>query len=299
MRICRHCGAEFISDYTFCPTCGSALTETDLDHNKIQPEKKPVDKKKKSIIVGCILAVIVIAGILFAITSPKELQLNNGNPIEIYVNDVADVSVYGDGLSEADYQAIVWTTDNGDVLTVNDGKIKGLYSSDSFNEISEEGEEDMDPCSCTTYVRATIDKGIKKWEGSAEVTISLEPVSVKSGTIIKEPAGARISSFKVTAAESYNTYIYLKSTTKKSNDMSFIVKKGETTTVYVPADTYNIYYANGDTWYGGKYTFGPQTTYRKDSKSLDFYTYTWTLELESTNGNTTSEEIDEESFPGL
>lgn len=60
-----------------------------------------------------------------------------------------------------------------------------------------------------------------------------------------------------------------------------------------------MYWADGDTWYGGKYLFGPQTTYQKDSEVWDFYTYTWTLELDAVNGNMSGEDVDEENFPTL
>ena len=103
----------------------------------------------------------------------------------------------------------------------------------------------------------------------------------------------------MTPSSEYNTYIYLESKTKKANDMSFIVKKGEETTVSVPLDKYIMYWANGDTWYGGDYLFGPQTTYQKDPEEWDFSNYTWTFKLETTDGNLSGETVEEDEFPEL
>ena len=169
----------------------------------------------------------------------------------------------------------------------------------SSDDTVEGEEEDMDPCSCSTYVNATIKKGLKTWEGSLPVNISLKPVKIESGTMIKEPADERTSSLTVTPSSEYNTYIYLESKTKKANDMSFIVKKGEETTVSVPLDKYIMYWANGDTWYGGDYLFGPQTTYQKDPEEWDFSNYTWSFKLETTDGNLSGETVEEDEFPEL
>lgn len=319
-NVCPECGTVIPEGFVFCPECGTkvadALVVNDIPQERITPErgagaaatatapakaaKKKMAKKTKIIIGCCILAVLIVIGIFASVTSPKDLTLNSGEPVEIYVGDEETVTLSGEGLSDADYQTALWTTDNGDVLTVENGKIKASYDSDSFNEITGEGEEeDMDPCSCSTYVRATIDKGMRSWEGSVPVEISLKPVKVESGKIIKEPADARSSSLKVTPSKDYNTYIYLESKTKKSNDMSFIIKKGEETTVSIPRDKYIMYWANGDTWYGGDFLFGPQTTYQKDSEEWDFSSYTWTFELGTANGNMSGESVDEDDFPEL
>ena len=264
------------------------------------PVKKKMEKKKKIIIGCCIIALLIAALIIGHIISPRDLTLNSGESIEMYVGDEQTVTLSGEGLSDADYLTARWTTDNGDVLTVDNGTIRASYDSLSFNELYEEGEEeDMDPCSCSTYVKATIKKGLKTWEGSLPVNISLKPVKIESGTMIKEPADERTSSLTVTPSSEYNTYIYLESKTKKANDMSFIVKKGEETTVSVPLDKYIMYWANGDTWYGGDYLFGPQTTYQKDPEEWDFSNYTWTFKLETTDGNLSGETVEEDEFPEL
>ena len=203
-------------------------------------------------------------------------------------------------MSGADYQDVVWSTDNEDVLSVENGDIRASYDSNSFNEIAGEGEEtDMDPCSCSTVVNASIKKGLRKWEGSVPVTVSLKPVKIENGKLIKKPADARASSLQVTPSFQYNTYVYLESKTKKANDMSFVVKKGEVVTIPVPMDNYIMYQANGDTWYGGEYLFGPQTEYVKVDGEWDFTSYTWEVQFGAINGNLSNETIEEDDFPNL
>lgn len=318
MKKCKKCGKEYLSDYEFCPECGSRFDEE--EHQVVeQPEqdyqytysyaqqpssqaktKKKISKKAK-IIFCCVAAAAVILIIAFiGIMSPKELSINGNETIEIYVGDTETVSVSGDGLTEADYQTVLWTSDNTDVIKVDSGELEAFYDSDSFHEYSEdESDQDMNPCECNTYINASIERGLRTWEGRVKVKVSLKPVDVESGKVIKEPADSRASSLTVTPSDDYNTYIYLESKTKESNDMSFIIKKGEKTTVNVPRDKYIMYWANGDTWYGGEFLFGPQTSYQKDAEEWDFYNYTWTLELGALNGNMSGESVSEDDFPEL
>ena len=262
--------------------------------------KKKMSNQTKIIIGAVALAAIIAIAVVVSITSPRELVLNAGNPIEMYVGDEGTISISGEGLTDADYQTATWTSFNEDVLTVDHGAIKASYDSDSFYVTDDEFDEvDDDPCSCTTTVQAHIEKGMKKWDGEVSVKISLEPVEVKSGDIIKEPEDSKGSSLEVTPSDDYNSYIYLKSKTKESNDMSFIVKKGVKTTVSVPRDQYLLYWANGDAWYGGDYLFGPDTTYLKDNEEWDFDKYTWTFNMQAENGNMNSEDVSEDDFPEL
>ena len=309
-NICRNCGEEIPAGYAFCPECGTKVGDngyagdTTVSESYSAPPSKPKKKislRAKLIIGGCAAAAVIIAIVLVIVASPRNLSLNSGEKIDIYVGDASIVPIYGEGLTEEDYSDVTWTTDDGEVLTVEDGTIKASYDSDLFNELEGEGEEeDMDPCSCTTQVRAELKKGIRKWEGSAKVVISLKPIEFESGELVKKPADSRDSSLEVTPSDDYNTYFYLKSSTKKANDISFIVKKGEKTTVAVPRDHYTVYWANGYSWYGGEFLFGPQTTYLKDNEEWDFDTYSWTLSMEAGAGsNTSSETVSEDDFPEL
>ncbi len=52
---CKKCGKEIADDSVFCKYCGISLSE-----NKISPENKGVEKKKKGYLKVTIIAVIVI-----------------------------------------------------------------------------------------------------------------------------------------------------------------------------------------------------------------------------------------------
>ena len=329
LKKCPNCGYEASKEYIFCPNCGKSLDEENAStgNNKSQvrsaieddsfqntetaipPQtnyrQNPVQKtksNKKWIILGALAAAIIIIIIFINMTSTKSLILNSGDDIDIYVGDTKKIEVVGDGLDAVDYQSIVLYPDNEEVLTVkNNKKIKAKYDSESFNAISvdDEGNEDTDICSCTTYLNAHLEKGIRKWEGRVKVNISIEPKKLENGKIIKKPTGDQLSSLAVTASDNYNAYIYLKSKTKKSNDMSFTVKKGKEATVGVPADEYDLYWAAGDTWYGSKFLFGPDTEYNKTEDEWDFRQYTWTFQMGVENGNLNNESVDEDDFPEL
>ena len=294
MKNCPNCGSELPDSFEACPFCGTSVVEP------------PAPSQKKSSGTGKIIAGVVIIALIAgysifkSITKTRPLMLNSGVTVEIFVGDECQVPIYAKDLTDADYQTAVWSVDNSDVLSMDNGTIRASYDSSSFNELTGVGsEDDMDPCSCITYVNASIKKGLRNWEGSTKVIVSLKPVKVESGTMIKEPADARGSSLTVKASSSFNTYFYLKSNTKAANDMSFIVKKGEETTVEVPRDQYTVYWANGDTWYGGEFLFGPQTKYQKDPEEWDFDKYTWSFELGAANGNMSGETVSEDEFPEL
>lgn len=292
MKNCPNCGSELPDSFAACPFCGASVVDPPAP-----PKEKPSNTGK--IIAGVVIIALIAGYSIFkSITKTRPLMLNSGVTIEMYVGDEKSVSIYAEGLTDADYQTAAWSVDDSDVLSVDNGTIKASYDSSSFVEISGEGNEaDMNPCSCITYVNASIKKGLRNWEGNTKVIVSLKPVEVESGTTIKEPADATGSSMTVKASKGSNAYFYLKSNTKAENDMSFIVKKGEETTVKVPRDQYTVYWATGGTWYGGEYLFGPKTTYQKDPEEWDFDKYTWSFEMGAENGNVSGETVSQDEFP--
>ena len=263
----------------------------------------PAGSQKKGntkLILGILaVSVVLIAGIFMSITRPKPLTLNSGDSLELYVGEEAEISLDGSGLTEAEYANTEWSVDNSNVLTIENGTVKASYDSNAFNEVADLSEEGGYSCSCTTEVNAVIKKGIRTWEGSIPVKVSLKPADIKSGELIKKPADTCISTLTVEPSKNYSTYVYLQSGSKKANDMSFVVKKDEKVTVDVPGDHYTMYLASGNTWYGPEYMFGPQTQRSKNNEDWDFSTYTWTLKLDVVDGNLTNENVDEEEFPDL
>jgi len=52
--------------------------------------------------------------------------------------------------------------------------------------------------------------------------------------------------------------------------MIFFVRAGEKVKVNVPGGTFEMKYASGETWYGAKYLFGPETSYTRADKLFHF-----------------------------
>ena len=336
VRFCQFCGFELPDNAAFCPSCGKALptaaatppapaqgtvqmprqthgtaqipqqaprqTYTNAS-DVINPQAAPTVTKKqvnlKLIAVIALLVVLLISGIFRSITKTRPLTLNSGDPIEIYVGDEQEIGLDGEGLTEAEYATAVWSVGNSSVLTMENGTIKASYDSNYFNEVADANGEGSYSVSCTTNVNAVVKKGIRTWEGSIPVTVKLKPVEIEGGKLLKKPADSCISTLTVKPSKNYSAYIYLQSKSKKANDMSFVVNKGEEVTVDVPGDHYIMYMASGNTWYGPEYMFGPQTKREKNEEEWDFMKYTWTLTLDAINGNLKSEDVNEDDFPDL
>ena len=106
--------------------------------------------------------------------------------------------------------------------------------------------------------------------------------------------GRSTITIKSSSSESY--YIKLKDTSGQ-DVMSFFVRAGESTTVYVPERKLQVFFACGQDWYGTAYLFGDDTSFSKDDDFVDFsqYTITYTL-YPVTNGNFTETEISPDEF---
>ncbi len=311
MKKCVNCGKRYDDDYSFCSQCGGNLKiieEKKKNTVNICPRcgaenpqntsfcgicGKQFKKKKRSvlalIIIFSLLSVIVVAAglILNTLFEPKELLINSGDPIHIYVGEEMDLIVSGDGLSSSDYDEIEWSVLDSEVLEINDGRITALYDSDLF-------WEDSYP----TEVYATIKKGMRTWNGEERVYVKLKPQEVDNGQFFKEPTGSKSSSLTVSISGTSSYFFYLESVSDEDNDLSFIVLPGEIT-VEVPKDDYIIYYAYGDVWYGLDYYFGPDTVFQEVDDVHDFSKYTYTLKMNVSEGegNLSESTIGENDFP--
>ena len=258
-------------------------------------------KKKPSgrIVAGVAVAIVIIAIAFMQYTSPRDLIINNGDNVEVYVGDEYELPVYAEGLSAEDLSAVEWTTDDYKLLSIENGVLTASYDKNSFNATQSEAEgSGEEACTYTSHIKGHLEKGLRSWDGDARVVVTLKPVEIANGAVIKEPADSKDSYIEITGSDSYSTFFYLKSSTKAANDMSFFVKQGESATIYVPCDTYTFYEAAGTTWYGEDKLFGPTTYYSKDAEPLTFTSDKyWTLKLGVIDGNTTSEDIDSEEFP--
>lgn len=312
MKRCENCGRVGLSEFDFCTECGGRMVEiaepddnTAFGEDAAQVGEQPINietseqkpqkqvNKKTVIIALSILAAIVIVIIAFAyIKTPRELVINDGKTIDMEVGDKVELKSYGEGLTESDYEDIVWTTNNNSAIKIEDGGIEAMYDADSFESVADS------VCEGSAVLHGTLEKGLRTWEGSVEIKITLKPVNVESGKLIKKPSDAKNSYIVITGSKDTNAYFYFKSKNKPSNDLSFVIKKGDKKTVYVPCDTYEIYEAFGDAWYGREILFGPETTYLKDSGDIKFTSGTyWTFAFDAKDGNVESDFIDSDDFP--
>ena len=286
---CVNCGAEYeTEEYVFCPECGGRLMQ----------EKK---KSKKKIGIICAAAAVVIIAVVsyFGITATRELTLNCDKGTTVAVGDTLKVSAYADGLTSEDYRQIQWTSHNGTFQNNGDGSFTVMYDKNDFSpDDSSYASEDLDENSYEAFIDADLKKGIRTWHGEIRVVVTLEPQEFKSGKIVREPMSSRDSQIVINAMDKLHSYFYLKSETSEENDISFIIKKGESTTVEIPCDTYTIYEADGENWYGDLALFGPSTTYIKWDDKMEFTEDDyWTLSLNVENGNAGVDNVNPEDFP--
>ena len=80
--------------------------------------------------------------------------------------------------------------------------------------------------------------------------------------------------------------------------VSYFIRGGETLDVTLPAGSYVVKYAYGDTWYGEEYLFGENTGYSKADEVFEFYhNQGYVIELiQQLNGNLHTTAIDESQF---
>lgn len=149
-------------------------------------------------------------------------------------------------------------------------------------------------------------KGLEFAGISAE---SLPDPSAIAPTAPREPVNGEIlygknhpegSEITVHASKTSSVVVLLK-TKAGVPRLAFYVSKNNSVTIKVPSATLFIYFASGDgdDWCGyekGK-MFGPETIYTKDTKALDFTTYTYTYTLYPvTDGNFTEFPSDASEF---
>lgn len=138
-------------------------------------------------------------------------------------------------------------------------------------------------------------------------TVSLQPKNIYNGQMVTWPSGDQVAPLTVSTSGDTNYYIALKpidGEARSNGGMSFLVT-GTSVEVDVPLGTYAIYYACGSDWYGKTHKFGDQTEYFKCNETFEFTSdgemvYGWTLTLyKVSNGNMTTDEVPESSFPDI
>lgn len=78
---------------------------------------------------------------------------------------------------------------------------------------------------------------------------------------------------------------------------TFYVRANETASVAVPASFFYVYFAEGETWYGWKDLFGPDTKYSRDPYLADLRNYeiTYTMKMVQ-NGNLSLDSVNSSDF---
>ncbi len=258
-------------------------------------------KNKKLVIGGILAAAVIIVIALISYSSPRDLNINAGEDIEAYFNEPELLFVYPEGmnLAESYDNDIEWTFDHPELTKIEDGTIVVTYDKNAFNASESDSVSDSgDDNTFTTTIHGKLKKGLRNWEGDAKVVVSLQEPIYFNGMVYVDPEASKDSYVEVKASSQYSTYFYFKSQTDPANDISFIVDKGTETTVYVPCDTYEIYEASGQTWYGPEIVFGPKTFYSKSKETLKFTPENyWRIELGVFGGNSESEDINSSDFP--
>lgn len=136
------------------------------------------------------------------------------------------------------------------------------------------------------------------------IVSALPEIPFTNGKIVMNPFDQRICPLNISVKGDDSYYIYLDSESFPHNDMAFLIKPGKSVELDVPEDTYQIFYAVGQTWYGKDDLFGPDTMYYKCDGTFEFYrdedyVYGHTIELYlKKNGNLATEKVDASSFPG-
>lgn len=148
---------------------------------------------------------------------------------------------------------------------------------------------------------------IETVNNSGGTTVSLQPKNIYNGQMVTWPSGDQVAPLTVSTSGDTNYYIVLKpidGEARSNGGMSFLVT-GTSAEVDVPLGTYAIYYACGADWYGKTHKFGEQTEYFKCNETFEFTSdgemvYGWTLTLyKVSNGNMTTDEVPESSFPDI
>lgn len=265
----------------------------------------------KPIKCALLLSVLIVMLLSFSACSEQELTLSIDNDT-LEVGDTATIQIKNSELTKEEMKNIQWNSSDGTILSVEDGIVTALYDDKLFNDgldyMEAKGEdwtELDDTPENVTLVTVTARTG--NYSGRVNVTVKPKPIEFENGDIVVEPKGSCAVPLEVDVTG--NSYVYLKSTTNEDNDIAFLIKENgdenyETASVrvYVPSDTYELYYTSGEEWYGEKHKFGEVYPKYKDDELLDctngglrisLYSFA-SYSMNSGSGNS----IDESQFPG-
>ena len=100
---CKNCGSLLKKEDQFCPECGSKVENVN-DENQLKeitkaetPAKKEKKSKKKKIGFAIILALVIIAGLLYLLLQPKDVHIE-ASELNDLINENNAEKYYGDNL---------------------------------------------------------------------------------------------------------------------------------------------------------------------------------------------------------
>ena len=111
-------------------------------------------------------------------------------------------------------------------------------------------------------------------QAQPQAAANLSPVPIKTGVMRNRKGPNVIAPLKIETPASADYILKLVNTLNASEEMVIYVRRASNYETKVPLGTYSIRGAFGQTWYGEKYLFGPDTSYfklvQKDGKSDQF-----------------------------
>lgn len=115
---------------------------------------------KKLIGIG-IAVILAVVAVVFTLSSPKDLIINEGNPVSIHMGDTVTLDITGDGLKDGDVEHTVFSVNDTSGVAVDGNTLKGL----------KDGEYE---------IYASLKKGIRTWSGTQTMTVSCDELKIKN-----------------------------------------------------------------------------------------------------------------------
>ena len=132
--------------------------------------------------------------------------------------------------------------------------------------------------------------------GPSDPDENLTPQSEPANGAILNGTSSGQAAVRVTTAPGESAYVKVKSMSG-GTAVGFYVRSGSTAEAYVPAGTYDVQFASGETWYGTSDCFGSKTSYGQDKgvALADGDRVSYTLQR-STSGNFSMGSLDSSDF---
>lgn len=121
----------------------------------------------------------------------------------------------------------------------------------------------------------------------------------KTGYKLRHSSRKYVAPLKIiTSGSDVHYFVKLSDRTSKEPILSVFIRGGDLISTDMPAGNYSMKYATGETWYGEKYLFGPDTTYSMAEEVFNFTVDSrgasgYTVELiQQVDGNLKTKDID-------